>query len=134
MGRGESSHEDVLSRSATLIPMEIEGNEEKMTFLATQRERLSVLLTALDKEASELGNEEGIRRDVERRLGDSMGDEGLRKRGSEVEFERIEREDIVGGGKGEKSAGSWMPWGWAGKATGQAEGARGSSSAVDARL
>ena len=110
-----------MSSSGTLIPRGIEGNDEKMTFLATQSEKLRVLLSALDKEASELGNQQGtaseeaIRRDVERRLGDDHAyGEGLRKRGSEFEFDTIDREEAPGTVKTSKAGGgsSWMPWGW----------------------
>ena len=40
-----------LSNSGTLIPPTIHG-EDRLTFIAAQRERLSILLSALDKEAS----------------------------------------------------------------------------------
>ncbi len=111
-----------MSSSGTLIPRGIEGNEDRMTFLATQRERLRVLLVALDREASELGSQEGmaseeaIRRDVERRLGDDLcsSGEGLRKRGSESEFDTIGREEAPGTAKMRQGGGggSWMPWSW----------------------
>jgi receptor expression-enhancing protein 1/2/3/4 len=126
-----------ISSSGTLIPRDIEGNEEKMTFLATQREKLRVLLSALDKEAWELGsqegmaNEEAIRKDVERRLGGNLGGgEGLRQRGSESEFDTIDREEAPGTVKIGKSSsgGSWMPWSW-GEGAGKDD--KGGSSAVD---
>ncbi len=113
-----------ITSSGTLIPRGIEGDEERMTFLATQRERLKVLLSALDREAWELGGqdatasptEEAIRKDVERRLGDDLGyGEGLRKRGSESEFDTIDREEALRtpmkGGKRSSGGGGWMPWG-----------------------
>ena len=128
-----------VSSSGTLIPRGINGNEEKMTFLSTQRERLRVLLSALDREASELGGQEGtvseeaIRKDVERRLGDDLGGgEGLRKRGSESEFDTIDREEAPGAmkvGTGGGGGGSWMPWSW-GAGAGKHE-KDGSSGAVD---
>lgn len=129
-----------VSSGGTVIPRSIEGNEEKMTFLATQRERLKVLLSALDREASELGgqermaSEEAIRRDVERRLGDDFHSvEDLRKRGSESEFDTIDREEAPGTvkiGKG-SGGGSWMPWSW-GEGAGKED--KGGSSAVDGGL
>lgn len=121
-----------LSRSGTLIPQGMTTTAEKMSFLSTQRERLRVLLSALDKEASDLGTEAAIERDVDQRmLGAQLG-EGLRKSRSEAEFEEIGREDVVtgagtGGGRGADRS-SWLPWGWGGAAK---ENTRGSASGVD---
>ncbi|MCJ1467627.1 hypothetical protein MMC07_006252 [Pseudocyphellaria aurata] len=128
----------------TLIPHGMTSASEKMTFLATQRERLRLLLTALDKEASGLETEESIRRDVERRLATpASDDDGLRKSRSEAEFDTIEREDWTGdkdsrgggaGGDGGSPLQSWMPWGRWGSSPPSAKGKeaeRGSSSGVD---
>lgn len=135
-----------MSRSGTLIPHGMTSTSEKMTFLSTQRERLRLLLTALDKEASGLETEESIRRDVERRLQvPASQDDGLRKSRSEAEFEALEREDWSGekesrgrGGDGAGDGGggakSWMPWGLWGTSQPRGkeqEGERGSSSGVD---
>lgn len=120
-----------MSRSGTLIPQGMKSAAEKMSFLATQRERLRVLLTALDKEASELSNEEMIQRDVDRRL-EIPVEEGLRKSKSEAEFEAIEKEEWSGKLGGEKVVGvqSWMPWGlWGSKKT-----EKGAASGVDPRI
>ena len=107
-----------LSRSGTLIPQGMTSASEKMTFLATQREKLRILLGALDKEASDLGTEVAIERDVDKRmtgaqLGEGLG-EGLKKSKSEAEFEEIGSDEPgTVQGKG-KAGGSWMPWGWGG--------------------
>lgn len=116
----EAQVED-LSRSGTLIPRNVSSNSDKMTFLSTQRERLSVLLSALDKEAIDLGTEAAIEKDVEKRMaGQQSGQplslgEGLRKSKSEAEFEEIGKDEL-GGEKAAKSGGSWMPtWSWGAK-------------------
>ena len=107
-----------LSRSGTLIPQGMTSTSEKMTFLATQREKLRILLGALDKEASDLGTEAAIERDVDKRmtgtqLGEGLG-EGLKKSKSEAEFEEIGSDEPgTEQGKG-KAGGSWVPWGWGG--------------------
>jgi hypothetical protein len=105
-----------MSASGTLIPDNIRGAGEKMTFIASQREKLAFLLTALDKEAKELEKSEEERRTTEatnRELrpvsmsfdggegpssgasrppsGQSMWS-GLSKSRSEVDFEKIEAE------------------------------------------
>ena len=106
----EAQVED-LSRSGTLIPQGMTSNTEKMTFLSMQRERLKVLLSALDKEASDLGTEVAIEKDVDRRMAGEQLGEGLKKSKSEAEFEEIGKEDLG------TDKGSWMPWGWGSKST-----------------
>lgn len=94
-----------------------------MTFLATQRERLSLLLTALDKEAIGLEKEDFIQQDVEMRLRTPpqhhYGQEELKKSKSEVEFETVESEDWSGARLASNvgGLGKWMPWGWGGQAS-----------------
>ena len=105
-----------LSRSGTLIPQGMTSASDKMTFLTSQREKLRILLGALDKEASDLSTEASIERDVDRRmtgaqLGEGLG-KGLKKSKSEAEFEEIWN-DGPGTEQGKRTAGSsWMPWGW----------------------
>ncbi|KAH6647801.1 TB2/DP1, HVA22 family-domain-containing protein [Truncatella angustata] len=108
-----------MSASGTLIPDNIRGTGEKISFIANQREKLSFLLTALDKEAKELQTSE-----EEREAGDTTSREqrptsfsldggegpsttsagtsrppsgqsmwsGLSKSRSEVDFEKIDAE------------------------------------------
>ena len=134
-GRGGVSREaqvEEMSRSGTLVPPGLTSAAEKMTFLATQRERLKLLLTALDKQASELSQDETIERDVEIRLraagaATPSAHEGLKKSKSEAEFEAIEREEwgsekpaTMNSGDGDQrgpntspstaSGGGWIPW------------------------
>lgn len=105
-----------LSKSGTLIPQGMTSASEKMTFLETQRERLKVLLSALDKEADDLGPEAAIERDVEKRLtGEQLG-EGLRKSKSEAEFEEIGNEDLKGEKEGKAASSGYRLWGWGAKA------------------
>lgn len=102
-----------MSRDGTLIPQEFSNNDEKLSFLSTQREKLRMLLTALDIEASELSKEEIIQRDVERRLGEGIRDEGLKKSRSEAEFDTIDdQEELKNVKVGSAAGGGWMPWNW----------------------
>ncbi|KAL8774516.1 MAG: hypothetical protein Q9209_000889 [Squamulea sp. 1 TL-2023] len=120
-GGSRAAQAEEMSRGGTLVPKDITDNAEKMTFLATQRERLRVLLTALDKEASELSNEELIQKDVERRLGE-VSEVDLKKSRSEAEFDTIDDQDEIGSGKqGTTAAGGWMPWNWSQGAKGDAK-------------
>ncbi|OCK92669.1 uncharacterized protein K441DRAFT_570023 [Cenococcum geophilum 1.58] len=99
-----------LSASGTLIPSGIEGNEERLSYLATQRQRLMVLLQAFDREQVNLMDE---------REGESRGG-GLAKSRSEAEFDRIEREEVerergMGSRTHSQQSPGWMPWNWSGK-------------------
>ncbi|PHH77735.1 hypothetical protein CDD80_249 [Ophiocordyceps camponoti-rufipedis] len=111
--------------SAPLIPSDLRGSAEKMTFIAAQRERLNVLLTALDREAQELQRadaEQHTSRDDTRSRSRSSGS-GLSKSRSETDFEKVEaesgdedggdgslrRRQVPGGGP---AGSSWIPWGW----------------------
>ncbi|KAI4114365.1 MAG: hypothetical protein LQ345_004835 [Seirophora villosa] len=119
-GGNRDAQVEEMSRSGTLIPKDITDNGEKMTFLATQRERLRLLLTALDREASELSNDEIIQRDVERRLGEGLRDANLKKSRSEAEFDTIDDEEELGSEKpGKAVGGGWMPWNWGQGAKGE---------------
>ncbi|KAI4144764.1 MAG: hypothetical protein L6R39_004048 [Caloplaca ligustica] len=112
-GGSRDAQVEEMTRSGVLIPRDITDNAEKMTFLATQRERLRMLLTALDKEASDLSNEEMIEKDVERRLGEGLGDEYMKRSRSEAEFDTIDDEEELGSEKqGKAASGGWMPWNW----------------------
>lgn len=126
VGAGGSTRDaqvEDISRSGTLIPKDITDNADKMTFLATQRERLRMLLTVLDKEASDLSNEEMIQEDVNRRLGEGLQNENLKKSRSEADFDTIDDKEDLGSEKvGTNAAGGWMPWNW---------GATGKSTGVD---
>lgn len=95
-----------LSESGTLIPPDVTSPAERMTYVATQRERLRVLLSAFDREAYNLASSEPETR--------SAGAEGLSKSRSEADFDKIEKEEVLAGNKGQQGQGQggWMPWNW----------------------
>ena len=130
-GASREAQAEDLSRSGMLIPQGMTKTSEKMTFLATQREKLRVLLSALDKEASDLGTEAAIEKDVERRMAGQPRGDGLRKSKSEAEFEEIGEEELKGEKDGKATAGGWMPWNWSPKAD---KGDKATASGVDAGL
>ena len=117
-GRKEIHAEDMTS-SGTLIPRNITGTAEKMTFLSTQRERLRVLMSALDKEVNALSSEEKTERSVEQRSGEGLAPketDGLKKSKSETEFDKIEKDEATAEAVDKAgSAGSWMSWAWGSK-------------------
>ena len=122
-----------ISASGTLIPKGMTSASEKMTFLETQRERLRALLSALDKEASNLSSEDPIEKDVDRRLGVEKAGEQLGRSKSEASFEAIDREEVRKEEVGASTGGvSWMPWVWGAKQrVGQKQMDIGNSTGVD---
>ncbi|TVY32594.1 hypothetical protein LSUB1_G008167 [Lachnellula subtilissima] len=116
-----------LSNSGTLIPPTVHG-EDRLSFISAQRERLSILLSALDKEADTLQSKpaprhipsisfDGTGGGSEEEMADDRSMSELRSRKSEADFEKIEAEsgtEDVGKGKQRQSSagGSWMPWSW----------------------
>ncbi|KAI9786171.1 MAG: hypothetical protein M1839_007581 [Geoglossum umbratile] len=104
-----------------------ETTEQRLNFLTAQRDRLRALLQSLDREALDLS---ASSLSPETPRGDPSGgsaatwskDQPLKKSKSELEFERVEREDI-----GEEAragrVGGWMPWNWGGSRGAAATGA-----------
>ena len=139
IGTGSSNQARDLSNSGTLIPPSVHG-EERLSFIAAQRERLSILLSALDKEANTLQNE-AVKPSAPRSVpsmffdGSTSSEEeisdrpksamsGLSTRKSEHDFEKIDAEsgteEVENGRRQAKrsqsgSGGSWMPWSWGAK-------------------
>lgn len=119
-----------LTASGTLVPPEIRGDAAKMTFLAAQRERLSLVLSALDREAAALrsavgaagGSSSSADESNNRPATSASGKSGLSKSRSEADFEKIEAESDAEENPAQDSesarptpaasGGSWMPWGW----------------------
>ncbi|KAK5995305.1 Receptor expression-enhancing protein 4 [Cladobotryum mycophilum] len=129
--RGEHGGSAAPVHSASVIPAHLQDSRERMTFIAAQRDRLNILLTALDREAAQLqgGNSRSISRP---RSGHESEEEitqrppsglsmwsGISKSRSETDFEKI---DVDSGTEDDgtirrRNAGtedggaSWMPWG-----------------------
>ncbi len=133
--------------TGTLIPPSVR-TADRASFLATQRERVSALLSALDREAARLQSSstsgaEGVERPPSGASGASGGGGGgLSKSRSEADFEKIDAEsgaEELGDGDGDgirrrtpgatsPGGGSWMPWAW-GAGGGAADA--GKSSGID---
>jgi hypothetical protein len=111
--------------AAGLVPDNIQGANAKMSFIAAQRERLALLMSALDREASQLQTET---EDRARTGSSTAGTEAapLTKSRSEADFEKLEaesgeEEEGEGGvelrrrtpGLGGQAAG-WVSWAWGG--------------------
>ncbi|KAF2016205.1 hypothetical protein BU24DRAFT_196687 [Aaosphaeria arxii CBS 175.79] len=108
-----------LSRGSTLIPESIRNNDDRMSYVASQRQRLETLMQAFDREQDNLRTA----RDSGSRYyeGGSSGGPGLSRNRSEGEFDRIERDEIGSDrppypttppALGRRTSSGWMPWNW----------------------
>ncbi|KAI1472725.1 TB2/DP1, HVA22 family-domain-containing protein [Daldinia caldariorum] len=138
---------DPMISAASLIPGTFGGAEEKMTFIAAQREKLALMMGALDREARQLQiSEEERKRTGSMNLDGQEGGaisrppsghsvwSGLSKSRSEVDFEKIDAESgaeddnnlrrrAPATGAEENPAGkhgwSFLGWGTVGTGTGE---------------
>ncbi|KAI9797255.1 MAG: hypothetical protein M1833_005551 [Piccolia ochrophora] len=131
--------------SPTLIPSDLHTPEERLSYVATQRERLRVLLRALDQEASDLSTAtpgmttapaaHAAAAEAHVTLPGSLGPElaagsiRLPKRKSDSDFETVDAEGV--GEEKRTGSGGWMPWGWGKDKAGDSR--RASSSGVEMR-
>ncbi len=105
-GSRDAQAED-LSSSGTLVPPGLASAEERLSYIAAQRERLRVLLQAFDNEAESVASGRSV--ETARR----RDPEALKKSRSELDFDRIEH-DEAGHARPRKQAagGGWMDWVW----------------------
>ena len=106
-GSRESQARD-LSSSGSLVPPDL-GGQERLSYIAAQKERLGILMRAFEREA-EAGDALAYGDDTSR---DREG--AIRKSKSEMEFDTIDRDEAGSRVSKSGSGGSWMPWLWAGK-------------------
>ena len=106
-----------VSRNANLVPDTIRNNDDRLSYVQSQRERLNALIQAFDREQENLRTQ----RESGSRYYEGTG--GLSKSRSEAEFDRIERDEISNSPQPpypttpppmdrRTSSGSWMPWNW----------------------
>ncbi|KAJ4327489.1 hypothetical protein N0V84_002015 [Fusarium piperis] len=135
------------TNTSTLIPPHLRDSNEKMSFISAQRDRLNILLNALDREAQDLRNEtqraqtraahrrapsmsyDGTEEDepTQRPPSGLSGWSGMSKSRSETDFERIDAESGTEddgtvrrrnmGAGTRNTSGTWVPWGWGGEAS-----------------
>jgi receptor expression-enhancing protein 1/2/3/4 len=100
-----------LSASGTLIPADLESNEDRMTYVSTQRERLRVLLSAFDREAVNLAGTTPPSQSAPSMSRAKSTDTGydLTKSRSEADFDTIEKEEAPASPSAQSG---WMPWNW----------------------
>lgn len=101
-----------LSRNANIIPDTIRNNDDRLHYVASQRERLQTLLQAFDREADNVraARESGSR---------YYEGGGLAKSRSEAEFDIMDRDEVdrppypvTPPVLNRSISGGWMPWNW----------------------
>jgi receptor expression-enhancing protein 1/2/3/4 len=125
-----------------LQPQPSETPSQRLASLAAQRARFLSILQSLDREAQALN----LDTSSPTPRSESTDNQGLKKSKSELEFERVEREDVGVGGEegrgnvGGSGGGGWMPWSWGGRGVAatqemeeHGEVDRGLATGVDAR-
>lgn len=105
------------STKPALFPTNITTPADKQSFLTTQREKIAVLMRALDREQRDLDLAYGnappsseVEADIERRMKDLSDSDGveMRKNKSNNSFQNIEREELEEDG-GDKEQGGGVP-------------------------
>jgi len=118
-GKSREAQAEDLAASGTLIPRNLQSNEERLSYIAKQRDSLGVLLQAFDREAYNLSSTPSTPGDHIRSASSASGrgsDSNLSKSRSELDFDKIEFEGEANMGKATPgSTGGWAPWSWGGK-------------------
>jgi hypothetical protein len=139
LGSGPEYGPGGLAASGMLVPDNIQGASAKMSFIAAQRERLAFLMSALEREESQLQTEATADRERAGSLGlDGVGGAPLSKSRSEPDFEKLEaesgEEEDAGLRKRTPASGGqaagWVSWAWGGGGGGAAA-TEGKSTAVE---
>ncbi|ORX98757.1 TB2/DP1, HVA22 family-domain-containing protein [Clohesyomyces aquaticus] len=104
---------DELSRSSTLIPENIQNNEDRLNYVSTQRQRLEALMSAFDREQDKIRSQ----RDGGSRYYEGGGLSKSRSEAEFAEFEKVERSNppyptTPPPLHRRTSQGGWMPWNW----------------------
>jgi hypothetical protein len=141
-----------MEASGVLIPDNIQGATEKMTFIAAQREKLSLLMSALDREATQLKTDDEATRawqapdvGLDGAGADDKLSGNLTKSRSEAEFEKLEAasgdEDHLEMDSGStarkrpvaasKQPSGWASWVWSAGGAKPAPTESGTSSGVE---
>lgn len=110
---GRSTNPD-MTASGTLIPADLKDSGEKMSFIAAQRERLNIVLQALDREAQELQRSGSGNRAASVNMDGDAGHVLTTSR-SEADFEKIDApsgtEEDSAVRRRNVASGSWLPFG-----------------------
>jgi hypothetical protein len=123
-GTRDAQASDLSRGAANLVPDSIRNNEDRLHYVASQRQRLETLLQAFDREQENIRTQQtgGNRyHEANKSSGNLSG--SLSRNRSEAEFDRIERDELSSGSDrppypitppalGRRTSSGWMPWNW----------------------
>jgi len=123
-GTRDAQASDLSRGAGNLVPDSIRNNNDRLDYVASQRQRLETLLQAFDREQENIRTQQtgGSRyHEVNRSTGSLSG--SLSRNRSEAEFDRIERDELSSGSDqppypltppalGRRTSSGWMPWNW----------------------
>lgn len=111
-----------LSRAAqNLVPDNIRNNDDRLNYVTSQRQRLETLLQAFDREQDNIRSEQSGGNRYYENNSRASSNSNLSRNKSEVEFDRIERDEISNERPpypltppplGRRTSSGWMPWNW----------------------
>ncbi|KAI0624454.1 Protein YOP1 [Pyrenophora tritici-repentis] len=122
-GTRDARATDLSRGAANLVPDNIRNNADRMSYVTSQRERLETLLQAFTREQEDIQSQQTgghVYHD-----GASSGSRSgtISRNRSEVEFDRIERDELSSGSDrppypltppplDRRTSSGWMPWNW----------------------
>jgi receptor expression-enhancing protein 1/2/3/4 len=123
-GTRDAQASDLSRGAGNLVPDSIRNNNDRLDYVASQRQRLETLLQAFDREQENIRTQQtgGSRyHEDNRSIGSLSG--SLSRNRSEAEFDRIERDELSSGSDrppypltppplGRRTSSGWMPWNW----------------------
>jgi receptor expression-enhancing protein 1/2/3/4 len=123
-GTRDAQASDLSRGAGNLVPDSIRNNNDRLDYVASQRQRLETLLQAFDREQENIRTQQtgGSRYHEDNRSTGSLSGSLSRNR-SEAEFDRIERDELSSGSDrppypltppplGRRTSSGWMPWNW----------------------
>jgi receptor expression-enhancing protein 1/2/3/4 len=113
----QAGQAEEVSRSANLVPDTIRNNQDRLHYVASQRQRLETLLQAFDREQENIRTQQT---GGDRYYEGSRTPVTLSRNRSDAEFDRIERDEVSGRPPypttppplGRRTSSGWMPWNW----------------------
>ncbi|KAH3917624.1 YOP1-like protein [Parastagonospora nodorum] len=119
-GSKDAQASDLSRAASNLVPDNIRNNDDRLNYVTSQRQRLETLLQAFDREQDNIRSQQsgGSRYYDNSRASSSSGN--LSRNKSEVEFDRIERDEVnerppyplTPPPLGRRTSSGWMPWNW----------------------
>lgn len=121
-GNKDAQASDLSGAARNLVPDNIRNNDDRLTYVASQRQRLESLLQAFDREQENIRTQQsGGSRYHEGAASRGSSSGNLSRNRSEAEFDRIERDEIgserppyptTPPALDRRASSGWMPWNW----------------------